>query len=145
MGEDSDTDEDEALVGLGAALHAAEQLVHQIQRRHVLQVRRHRRRRLNGKRSNSRALGGRWGRGACLPRLRRVRFCWAFRFLFGWDGTRIFYFAQVDLDSKMKQNNYLLSLYFNCYYRWFFKIHLTIHLIKKYLLCFISLLKKFKV
>lgn len=35
------TDEDEALVGLGAALHAAEQLVHQIQRRHVLQVRRH--------------------------------------------------------------------------------------------------------
>uniref|UniRef100_A0A0A9AQ10 Uncharacterized protein n=1 Tax=Arundo donax TaxID=35708 RepID=A0A0A9AQ10_ARUDO len=36
------TDEDEALVRLGAALHAAEQLVHQIQRRHALQVRRRR-------------------------------------------------------------------------------------------------------
>lgn len=35
------TDEDDALVGLGAALHAAEQLRHQLHRRHVLQVRRH--------------------------------------------------------------------------------------------------------
>jgi len=35
-GRASRTDEDEVLVGLGAALHPAEQLVHQIQRRHVL-------------------------------------------------------------------------------------------------------------
>lgn len=32
----SRTDEDEVLVGLGAALHPTEQFVHQIQRRHVL-------------------------------------------------------------------------------------------------------------
>jgi hypothetical protein len=35
------TDEDDALVGLGAALGAAEQLGHELHRRHVLEVRRH--------------------------------------------------------------------------------------------------------
>jgi hypothetical protein len=82
-GEDSDTDEDEALVGLGAALHAAEQLVHQIQRRHVLQVRSHRQRRRNGKSSNSRALGAGALRSRCVPAsFASGGFCWAFRFLF---------------------------------------------------------------
>jgi hypothetical protein len=35
------TDEDDALVGLGAALGAAEQLGHELHRGHVLEVRRH--------------------------------------------------------------------------------------------------------
>lgn len=106
-GKDFGTDEDETLVGLGVTLHAAEQLVHQIQRRHVLQVGRHRRCRCR-RRRNSRALevvevalcvwlvgSGRVGSG----------FWWALRFPFGWGGDSRFFLRFALLGSLFGRGN----------------------------------------